>query len=273
MPSKANELYYRAELAEVVRDLRAWARTVLLPAARAQLPGKVERDEDVPESVENVIVEKQRAFARTAPKAEALSARVVLKNLRTVDERLAASVRASMDISIEPFLLDTPRIRSTMGEKIVENVNLIQSVPGQYFQGVTDAVAHNWKTGTNYETLADAIEKVADTTDTRAMLIARDQTGKISAAFNQIRQTDLGIKLYGWVCTHMNTRPSHLAMESKDVGYGPGVFSWEKPGPLRGTIDGRPCHPGEDIQCHCGAIPHVNLEELVDSLGYGGRRN
>jgi SPP1 gp7 family putative phage head morphogenesis protein len=268
MPSKADELYYRAELHEIVRELRTWARQHLIPALRGHFPGKFTYDAKLEPPVEVVIVEKQREFAKVGPKSQDLAARVVLKNVRTVDERLAASIRASMDINIEPFLTDTGRIREMMGEKVIKNVELIQSIPSQYFQEVSNTVAENWQTGTNYETLTEAIEKVGDVTDTRAALIARDQTGKLSSAFNEVRQTDLGIEFYGWVCTHMRTRPAHLAMETKDVGNGPGVFSWKKPGPLIGAY-GVHCHPGADINCRCGAIPHVNLADLVNSMGYG----
>jgi uncharacterized protein with gpF-like domain len=27
-----------------------------------------------------------------------------------------------------------------------------------------------------------------------------------------------------------------------------------------GTVDGEPCHPGEDILCRCNALPVFNVE-------------
>ena len=269
MPAKENELYYRAELHEIVRGLRAWARQHLIPGLRGHFPGTFAHDAKLAPAAAEVIAEKQRAFAKVGPKSQDLAARVVLKNVRTVDARLAASIRASMDINIEPFLTDTGRIRELMGEQVIKNVELIQSIPSQYFQDVANAVAKNWEAGTNYETLTEAIEHVGDVTDSRAALIARDQTGKLSGAFNQVRQTDLGIEFYGWACTHMRTRPSHLAMETKDVGHGPGVFSWKKPGPLIGAYGVR-CHPGADINCRC--FPADSQVQYADGVEKAYRR-
>jgi uncharacterized protein with gpF-like domain len=42
---------------------------------------------------------------------------------------------------------------------------------------------------------------------------------------------------------------------------GDGVYRWDEPGPLAGTIDGEPCFPGEDVNCACVSCPVVDLDD------------
>lgn len=265
-PSSVDRLWYRYQLKAIVDELRMWTVKHLLPAITGYFPSPLAMDAKMPARVREILDERIRVFGPMSKRAEKLAVQLVTRSLKTVDDRLANSVRASLGVNVEPFLSKDGRIRQVMGEKLLQNIDLIQSIPAQHFQDVANAVAETFERGGRISDLAEKIEHITEVEDTRAATIARDQMGKLNAAFNQVRQTDLGVKYYGWVCTHINTREEHLAMETKDVGYGPGVFSWEEEGPLEGTIDGEPCHPGEDINCNCYALPYVNLEALADEL-------
>jgi SPP1 gp7 family putative phage head morphogenesis protein len=120
------------------------------------------------------------------------------------------------------------------------------------------AVNQAFITGQRAESLSSIIDGVGEGEygEARAKLIARDQMNKMNAGFNRVRQDDLGIESYiWWTSQDERTRPEHLALHGQ-------TFQWDEPGPLAGTIDGEPCHPGEDIQCRCDAVPVVNIDQL-----------
>ncbi len=93
------------------------------------------------------------------------------------------------------------------------------------------------------EDLADLLQGRTGVAESRAMLIARDQTTKLNGALNEIRQTEAGVTSYTWSTSlDERVRDEHSEREGE-------VFDWDSP-----PEDG---HPGEPIQCRCVAIPVV----------------
>jgi len=132
-----------------------------------------------------------------------------------------------------------------------------------YFDRVEEALTDGWTSGLRWESTVEQIQKIGDLTENDAIRIARDQSGKMNSAFNQARQLQVGIRKYQWSTSEdERVRPSHEDMESGGEN-GDGIYSWDEPGPLAGTIDGEPCHPGQDIQCRCVATPIVDMDETA----------
>jgi len=126
---------------------------------------------------------------------------------------------------------------------------------------VTETVTGGWVEGMRWESLVEQIQHDGDVTENRAKLIARDQTAKINSAFNQERQQQVGIEKYEWQTSgDERVRESHAEVDGK-------IFEWGEAGPVAGSVNGEPCHPGEDIQCRCVAVPVVNMEALELNLG------
>ena len=79
--------------------------------------------------------------------------------------------------------------------------------------------------------------------ESRAELIARDQTLKLNGAITKARQTSAGVNSYTWNTSHDDrVRESHAALDGQ-------IISWDAP-PEAG-------HPGEDFQCRCVPIPVI----------------
>jgi SPP1 gp7 family putative phage head morphogenesis protein len=131
------------------------------------------------------------------------------------------------------------------------NVDLITSIPQQHFERLRKAIDDSFTAGQRWEDLATSVKEIGGITDRRARLIARDQTGKMSAAFNQERQTSLGITEYIWQDVgDGRVRPSHAAMNGRRC-------RWDSP-PL---VDGENVHPRESINCRCISAPILDLAD------------
>ncbi len=275
-PSHRNELWYRAELNAIVDQLRAAGRRVVGELRQVW-----------PKDVTDVrrVGDKRRPAPPQGPLDEArgqfqnvggVAAEIVFgthgkdgliqRNLDAVDDRLAASVKLSTGADVrEPLrqmTIHAAGLAEQMSDAAEANVALITSIPGQYFDQLQDAVSDNWENGGFVEDLSDAIEHIGDVTESRAALIARDQTGKMNSAFNRIRQTSIGIDRYEWqTAEDERVRDSHAALDGR-------TFSWDAPP----SVDGEPAQPGEPINCRCVASPVLDLddESMADAAALEG---
>ena len=173
-------------------------------------------------------------------------------NRDVVDELLAAEIRKAIGVDVVGLLRANGPLLREMDKAVRANVDLITSIPEQYFDRVIKTITDGWTQGLRWESLVEQIQRDGDITESRAKLIARDQTSKMNAAFNQERQTQVGIERYEWsTSADERVRPSHQEMEHK-------VCSWEDP-PI---VDDEPVHPGEAINCRCVAIPIVDMQAM-----------
>jgi SPP1 gp7 family putative phage head morphogenesis protein len=100
--------------------------------------------------------------------------------------------------------------------------------------------------GVRVEAVAGELRKRFGVSDSRAELIARDQTLKLNSQISRSRQRAVGINSYQWVTSRdERVRETHAALDGS-------IQSWDSP-PEVG--EGRFEHPGGDFQCRCVAVP------------------
>ena len=137
-------------------------------------------------------------------------------------------------------------LNDVLQTQIAANVDLIQSIPDEYFKKISNAVYQGVSRGDTVGSLTKQIQAITRTTRSRAKLIARDQTSKTNALITQNRQEALGVEEYIWqTSADGRVRKTHRDNNGK-------TFRWDKPDPVTG-------HPGEDIQCRCVARAVINL--------------
>jgi SPP1 gp7 family putative phage head morphogenesis protein len=130
-----------------------------------------------------------------------------------------------------------------------ENIQLVMKAEREYAQSVADIFSDPGNFGLSVDDLKSSLLARGDVSESRAELIARDQTLKLNGAITEIRQTNAGVDSYIWSTSlDERVREEHAALEGQ-------TFSWSSP-PEVG-------HPGEDFQCRCVALPVIpELEGL-----------
>jgi SPP1 gp7 family putative phage head morphogenesis protein len=243
-PSRKNELWYKAELLRVVNLLRSTTERELTPLVKQVTQGF---GDALPPSIDHQVQLIARKFGNIGSVAKRLAATAAQRNLQSTDEQLAESIRRAVGVNISS-ILSADGVREAISEAVAANVDLIASIPEQYFAKLRETLSKNWEAGSRWEDLVDTIKHVGDVTASRAKLIARDQTSKMNGAFNQARQTSVGIERYQWqTAGDERVRPTHADNDGK-------VFSWDDPPADTGN-------PGDDINCRCVAIPIFDLDE------------
>lgn len=162
---------------------------------------------------------------------------------------------------------------------VSENGTLITKTKAETIGNINRIVMQGFRNGKRWESLSDEIldgtdlqQGIFSKLDTRADLIARDQTSKLWGNLNEKRQTNAGIELYRWRTaedervrgtpggTYPDARPSHFVMDGKYCSWkDPTVYAetleeamagkWR----LRTSIGGALEHPGQPINCRCYA--------------------
>jgi SPP1 gp7 family putative phage head morphogenesis protein len=242
-PSRANELWYKVELLNLVRYIRSVTEKELLPLIKHHSFG----GDALPPSIAHQINMVSKKFGNINATATRLSRLAAQKNLAATDKQLVENIKKAIGVDIQP-ILSNDGIRDEMLKAVNANVELITSIPEQYFQKLRDALDKNWEAGERWEDLSDLVEHVGDVTESRAKLIARDQTSKMNGAFNRARQTSIGIKKYKWqTAGDERVRPTHHDNDGK-------VFSWDSPPSETGN-------PGDDVNCRCVGLPEFDLDD------------
>lgn len=187
-----------------------------------------------------------RVAANVAARARLLARRMTEICDESATEALRASVNAAIGVDIRAAL-QMQNLGGVLEAAAATNVRLIKSVPQQYFERIATQVLVSVQQGQRYSAIVESIQRETGVTESRAKLIARDQTSKLNAAVTEARQTALGIEEYEWQTSgDERVRDSHADNDGK-------VFRWDSP-PETG-------HPGHDVNCRCVAVPRFRLDD------------
>jgi len=145
--------------------------------------------------------------------------------------------------------LNEPGISSQIDTARMANIALITNAARDYAADVQSVFNDPKNVGLHVKDLTDKLVERGNVSQSRAELIARDQTLKLNGNITQIRQTAAGITSYTWSTSNdERVREEHRELEGQ-------VFTWADP-PSVGA-------PGQDFQCRCIAVPVIEgLEEI-----------
>jgi len=142
---------------------------------------------------------------------------------------------------------ESPELLATLANARATNVRLIQSIGDRLLGDVFETVTRSVMAGTRVEALASRIQERYSVSDSRARLIARDQTLKANADLTRVRHREAGVTSYVWSSSRdERVRDVHAELDGFE-------FRWDDP-PIT-SLTGERNHPGEDYQCRCVAVP------------------
>lgn len=242
-PNKAIELRYRKTLLSLVREIGAFNLKFI-----KSLDGLVK---DSKFTDYNSLFDKQ-----FSGRIDSLSKDYAEKYIGQSDaEHKKAFIReinSKIGVNLTSILRDNSnRVGRVVSHRIKENSDLIVSLAGDYKEQAREAIHQTLINGDTSETLRAKLEHIEGVSESRAELIARDQTQKVCSELNGARQQDIGVTRYIWSgIDDGRERDTHIENNGK-------TFDWNSPPVETG-------HPGEDIQCRCTADP--DLSNLIETL-------
>lgn len=135
----------------------------------------------------------------------------------------------------------------------LRNAGLIKGLTDDLIKRVQQDTLDALLNGESVATLKERLKKSLNISDSRASLIAYDQTSKITADLNKQRHKEAGIDEYIWrTAQDERVRERHRKLEGRQYKYGEPT----------GAEDG--LEPGQPIRCRCNAQAVVDFGEVEE---------
>ena len=157
---------------------------------------------------------------------------------------------------------------SQFREGIEENVNLIKTIPAQYFGKIDKAVEARTRGKMTRGALVKRIKELGHITQRRAEMIADDQTAKATEAMTLARCRNAGIKRVMWVHSGVSMKPrdyhkrrwdGHTGkFNGKPNGLNGYIFNIDTP-PVIDLKTGERGFPAQLVNCKCQLVPVVSV--------------
>ena len=171
----------------------------------------------------------------------------------TISEAFANNVLRHSDLAFQaalskggftvPFRPTKPILQKVRGITR-DNVDLIKSIPSEFFGAIHADVFESVKSGRDLAGLTEKLHERYAITRRRAAFISRDQNNKATAQIHKLRQLDLGIEEGIWHHTAASLQPreEHAEFDGERYSIAEGHDFENGSGPVQ---------PGEDYNCGC----------------------
>lgn len=133
------------------------------------------------------------------------------------------------------------------------NIALVEKAGRAYAQDVRDVIGDPDNFGLRPEALHDLLVERGNVSESRAMLIARDQTLKLNSSLAEHRAKAAGVTRYTWSTSQdERVRPMHAELEGQ-------AFTYDDP-PVTNEA-GDTNNAGQDYQCRCVGLPILDDDD------------
>lgn len=264
--SKAAQRFYRGQLLNLLKDMSSDIKSELIPAVK-----NANRNYIADAWFDPILDIIERLAAKWGGQTmQSQFERMAKRSIRMSDaansKQFVKSINRSVGIDLSG-MLRSEKLEDYISISIRNNVNLIKSIPTQYFEGLSQQIENNIRQGFTPSQLEADIRKminvrafkpsgdpstVAEKIANRAKLIARDQTAKLNGDLTRIRQEDAGITHFKWV-TSKDERvgDDHEQASKRKTKFGIGIYSWKE-----GAPEGFPGN-ADRPNCRCTATPLI----------------
>lgn len=250
----AAEIAYVASLHQLATQNTNLMHVRILPRLRGVLENagpKLPRIDDRSERLASLMAEVKGVFGvaqKTARKAaDMMIAMVSGQHAQEFGDKYRGLIKVNPMVGEEKWL---PYAMQLATER---NVALIDSIPTQLRKDAERVITDGVMAQRTAAQLADELIERCGVMESRAILIARDQTSKWHGELQRLRQIDAGCVAYTWSTSRdERVRRSHQMREGQR-------YRWDTP-PSGGD------HPGLEVMCLPGTAHVANLGEVAKAF-------
>ena len=182
------------------------------------------------------------------------------------------TIRQTLGVDIRDDYFSGEIYDQLVHEWAAENVQKITSISDQALDQMQEVITKDFMQGKAPTSIASDIQGRYSVSRSKATMLARDQVGTLNAEITKTQQTTCGVRKYQWSSSgDERVRACHAELDGR-------IISWDDPPEMwyetkSGIVyTGRHCHPGEDYECRCVALPVFDDEDdLNDDAFVSGR--
>lgn len=237
--SAGAERSYLAQLRRIEHEVARGIREIIIPAyerRKAQLQDGLTLDADEASMDALRLLVGAMVRAATAQVTQLLK----LEGMRHTKAWMSAARRAfGIDLA---SVVSEEDLTDFLEVAALRNASLIRGLADDILKRVAQETTTALLAGESVKDLQARLRKQLEVSDSRARLIARDQTSKLTSDLNRKRHEEAGVDSYIWRTSQdERVRPRHSRLEGTKYRYGEST----------GAEEGLP--PGQPIQCRCTA--------------------
>jgi hypothetical protein len=198
-----------------------------------------------------------------APKPRTLARKELRKTVTPIAQDLAKNTHAQVaqSLGVDPSDMPVDLSEQTFG--FVDGlVEALEGYPVEATRAAASAFAE-WETVAEEDRTVDALATLLndafDGAEGKLQNTVRMLFGDTFAQMNQAVQVQAGVTGYYWKAHHDDrVREAHEAVDNMDAEE---PYSWDDP-PLKAedSSNGEDCHPGDDYNCRCIAVPAAQTD-------------
>ena len=246
-PSAAIERAYRKKLDDLIDKMQrsvVWWISAAYRKREKQITQDAGPARSLAEELQSVMRDWQRDFDKAAEDMARWFAENDVRHVRN-STREAFKAAGLGELFTVKFRYMSRHERDVLQSIIIENVNLIKSIPQQYLTEVQGLVQRCVQNGRDLGYLREELQKRYEITKRRAATIARDQTNKATENLSRARMQSLGVTRGIWIHTSAGKtyRETHVKMDGKEFDLSKGMYD---------SAVGREVFPGELVNCFPG---------------------
>lgn len=222
---------YLAELRRFLKNATTAIRDIIIPSYKQQ---KLLTDatEGSFGNFERVL---SSFFASTRDRVDEL---LRLESIKHTD-RFTESARRAFGLDLKG-IVSAEDLNDYLDQVALRNAGLIKGLSDDLTKRVRTITVNSLVNGETVLQLQKKLKHELRVSDSRARLIARDQTAKLNADLNKKRHTQAGIDKYTWrTSKDERVRKRHKRLDGKVYKYG------------QATPAEQGLEPGQPIQCRC----------------------
>lgn len=181
--------------------------------------------------------------------AKAFAKKTMSHNSAAFQEALR---KAGFSVKFRP----TKRVNDALEAQMMDNVNLIKSIPQKYLDDVHGHVMRSVSQGRSLKQLTQDLQESYGISKRRAAFIARDQNNKATAIIHKTQQEDAGITRARWVHTSASKhpRPEHAKWGAEKATYDIKEGMWSE-------VSGKFIWPGTEPNCGCTSMSVIPTDD------------
>ena len=267
-PDKQAARKYNAQLQKIVRAIRKDINEKIIPLVRGlefQYIGDSATKDSWPDEIMSLFAQIKGRWS--SPAFLGASKDVASIFVKSIDvqnsRRFSKSVKPIGVTGIDIFG-DSPKLQDILNASIADNTRLITKMSNDYLEQVQSIVMTNMRSGLRPSAIVKQLQNQFKISERRAALIARDQTSKANGELSKQRQEDTGFKFFKWKTSDdIRVRDEHDDFADADIGFGKGVYKWDKPPKDK---NGVPVIPGSPVNCRCVAIPITSRQVALNKV-------
>lgn len=241
------ETAYLKALRVMLRELAAYVRLTILPAAEREIAAKRAAIRLTADMGEHELEGLDALASRLASIASSMVRRILsLEAKRHTDTFMAAAKRVlGIDLSA---VVRQEDLGDYLNNAAIKNAGLIKGLAADVVKRISQTVIDAVVSGSPAKALRKKLTEDFGIADRRAKLIARNEISSLTSDLNRERQVQAGVTTYTWrTSADERVRSLHRSLDGK-------VYEYGKP---TGAEDGLP--PGKPINCRCVAIGIVQF--------------